>query len=374
MKLLHTADLHIGKTMCDFSLYEDQKYILNQILDIAIAEKVDVIVLAGDIYDRSIPSAEAVGLFDSFLTGCVRANITTLVISGNHDSPERLSFGEKLFEKNGLFIAGNFYGKIKKVELKDAYGRVNFYLLPYVRPGQAGAKTEAEAVEFIMKNTPPLEESERNVLVTHYFVGGKEVALETSESETTVYVGGIDMVPLSLFQSYDYVALGHIHKAQKVGEGSIYYSGTPLAYSFSESSKKTVQLVELKEKGEMSVKTLPLKPLREVRTIRGNLWELIKEEVAVLADREDYIRAVLTNEEAMMEPMSVLRGVYPNAMEIVLEKKQTAISKRQENSQGREKKEGIRLFQEFYQTVRQEELDEEKLRIAASIMKEVAGK
>ena len=369
MKLLHTADLHIGKMMFDFSLYEDQEYILNQILDIAKKEQVDVIVLAGDIYDRSIPSAEAVTLFDTFLTGCVKAGITTMVISGNHDSPERLSFGEKLFEKNGLYIAGNFHGQIKKVELMDAYGKVNFYLLPFVRPGQVGAKTEAEGVEKIIKEASSINKNERNVLITHYFVGGKDSVPETSESENIVYVGGIDMVSPTLFKDYDYVALGHIHKSQKIGQGNVYYSGTPLAYSFSEGSNKSVRIVELKNKEEISVKQVSLIPLREVRTIKGNLWELVKEEVASLENREDYIRAILTNEEALMEPMSVLRSVYPNAMEIVLERKKLATANQKEQIRNRQNKAGIELFQEFYQDVQDEELSEQQLQTAEEIMK-----
>ena len=292
-----------------------------------------------------------------------------MVISGNHDSPERLSFGEKLFEKNGLYIAGNWEGEIKKVQLSDEYGRVNFYLLPFVRPGQAGAKTEAEGVEKIIKEAPSINKKERNVLMTHYFVGGKNFIPETSESENTVYVGGIDMVSAALFKDYDYVALGHIHKPQKVGEGNIYYSGTPLAYSFSEGNQKTVQLVELFKKGQVSVKQIPLCPLREVRTIEGNLWELVKDEVASLANKEDYIRAILTNEEALMEPMSVLRSVYPNAMEIVLERKKLAVANQKEQTYARQNKAGIELFEEFYKDVQEEEISDEQLQTAKEIMK-----
>lgn len=368
MKLLHTADLHIGKTMYEFPLYEDQAYILNQILEIAKKEQVDVLLLAGDIYDRSIPSTEAVTVFDEFLTACVKEGIVTMVISGNHDSPERLSFGGRLFEENRLYIAGIWEGQVKRVTLQDEYGEVDFYLLPFVRPGQLQAKTEGETVEKIMKEIVSLDKGKRNVLMTHYFVGGKNCEPELSESENTVYVGGIDMVSHTIFEEFEYVALGHLHKAQKVGENHVYYAGSPLAYSFSENSSKTIQLVELLGPGEVVVKKMPLKPLREVRTIEGNLWELTKEQVAALENREDYIRAVLTNEEALMEPMAVLRSVYPNAMEIILKEKELANANQRKQQITRKKKSGIELFQDFYTYVEEKDMSEKQLIVAEEMM------
>lgn len=368
MKLLHTADLHIGKTMYEFPLYEDQAYILNQILEIAKKEQVDVLLLAGDIYDRSIPSTEAVTVFDEFLTACVKEGIVTMVISGNHDSPERLSFGGRLFEENRLYIAGIWEGQVKRVTLQDEYGEVDFYLLPFVRPGQLQAKTEGETVEKIMKEIVSLDKGKRNVLMTHYFVGGKNCEPELSESENTVYVGGIDMASHTIFEEFDYVALGHLHKAQKVGENHVYYAGSPLAYSFSENSSKTIQLVELLGPGEVVVKKMPLKPLREVRTIEGNLWELTKEQIAALENREDYIRAVLTNEEALMEPMAVLRSVYPNAMEIILKEKELANANQRKQQITRKKKSGIELFQDFYTYVEEKDMSEKQLIVAEEMM------
>ena len=368
MKILHTADLHIGKTMYEFPLYEDQAYILDQILDIAKKQQVDVLLLAGDIYDRSIPSTEAVTVFDEFLTACVKAGIVTMVISGNHDSPERLSFGGRLFEENRLYIAGTWEGQVKRVTLQDAYGEVDFYLLPFVRPGQVQARTEGEAVEKIMKEAVSLDKGKRNVLMTHYFIGGKNWEPELSESENTVYVGGIDMVSHTLFEEFDYVALGHLHKAQKVSEKHIYYAGSPLAYSFSENGNKTVQLIELMKPGEICVKKVPLTPLRQVRTIEGDLWELTKEQIAALENREDYIRAVLTNEEALMEPMAVLRSVYPNAMEIVLKEKELAVANQKKQQITRKKKSGIELFQDFYAYVQEKDMSEGQLMAAEEMM------
>ncbi|MBD5544459.1 MAG: exonuclease SbcCD subunit D [Lachnospiraceae bacterium] len=368
MKLLHTADLHIGKTMYEFPLYEDQAYILNQILEIARKEQVDVLLLAGDIYDRSIPSTEAVTVFDEFLTACVKEGIVTMVISGNHDSPERLSFGGRLFEENRLYIAGTWEGQVKQVTLEDEYGEVDFFLLPFVRPGQLQARTEGEGVEKIMKEAVSLDKGKRNVLMTHYFVGGKNCEPELSESENTVYVGGIDMVSPALFEEFDYVALGHLHKAQKVGKNHVYYAGSPLAYSFSENSSKTVQLVELLKPGEVVVKKVPLKPLRQVRTVEGDLWELTKEQIAALENREDYIRAVLTNEEALMEPMAVLRSVYPNAMEIILKEKELANVNQRRQQITRKKKSGIELFRDFYTYVEEKDMSEKQLAAAEEMM------
>ena len=374
MKLLHTADLHIGKMMYEFPLYEDQAYILNQILDIAKKEQVDVLLLAGDIYDRSIPSTEAVTIFDEFLTACVKAGIVTMVISGNHDSPERLSFGGRLFEENSLYIAGTWEGDVKQVTLTDDYGEVDFYLLPFIRPGQVLARTEGEAVETIMKDAVFLDKSRRNVLMTHYFVGGTGHEPELSESENTVYVGGIDMVSDSLFDGFDYVALGHLHKAQKIGEKQIYYAGSPLAYSFLENSSKSVQLVELKKPGEVSVKKVPLKPLRQVRTIEGDLWELTKEQIASLENREDYIRAILTNEEALMEPMAVLRSVYPNAMEIMLKEKELAAANQKKQQVTKKRKSGMELFKDFYAYVQGEDMSGKQLAVAEEMMNKARAK
>lgn len=375
MRFLHTADLHIGKVMYEFSLEEDQNFILNEILKVAKEREVDALLLAGDIFDRSVPTAEAMQLFDSFLNRCVEMELKVLLVSGNHDSPKRLAYGSSLFKQNGLHFATFPKEQIERITLKDDFGVVNFYLLPFFKPSYFSLGSEAEATGAVIKKTmeADFQEEERNVLLTHYFVGDKGKMPELSDSENPAYVGGLDLVPASLFEAFDYTALGHIHKAQKVGGGNIYYSGTPLAYSFSEAGRqKSIQLVELKEKGSLTIEAIPLTPLKEVRVIKGDLWELIKEEVVSLSNKEDYIKAVLTNKEALLDPMSILRSVYPNVMEIEIEQqlfKSTDFSI--EGTQERNKS-PLALLLDFFEFVYDEPMEEELKELAAALLKEVS--
>lgn len=360
MKLVHTGDLHIGKIVNGFSMMEDQKYILKQIYEISCREKADALILAGDIYDRAIPPAEAVVLLDHFLTDMAEAGILVFLISGNHDSPERLGFAAKLLEDKRIHIGGVYENCLKEVKVTDLYGEVTFVLMPFVRPATVEAKTSGEAAERMLSQR--VKGKEREILVSHCFVtdGGREP--ELSDGETTVHVGGLDNVEASLLGGFDYVALGHIHKPQKIGQGNIYYAGAPLAYSFSEAGhEKSVNLVELGEEGETTVRRIPLKPLHEMRRIRGRLEELMRPEIVAAGDAEDYIRAELTDEEELIDPIGTLRSVYPNIMQIVLmkneEKENTAYTSRLQ-----EKRKSIpELFQDFYEMIRGEKPDEEKM-------------
>lgn len=375
MRFLHTADLHIGKVMYEFSLEEDQNFILNEILDIAKERAVDALLLSGDIFDRSVPAAEAMILFDTFLTRCVKMGIKVLLISGNHDSPKRLAYGSSLFKQNGLHFATFPKEQIEKITLRDEFGVVNFYLLPFFKLSYFSMSNEAEAISAVMEMTmkKDFNNEDRNVLLTHYFVGDRGKMPEISESENPAYVGGLDLVPASLFEAFDYTALGHIHKAQKIGGGNSYYSGAPLAYSFSEAGKKkSIQFVELREKDIVKIEEIPLTPLREVRVIKGDLWELIKEEVVSLSNKEDYIKAVLTNKEALLDPMSILRSVYPNVMEIEIEQQQFKHTDFLIEGQRDKKKSPIALFEEFFEFVYDEPMEEELKHLAASILKEVS--
>ena len=295
MKLLHTADLHIGKKIFELSLIEDQKYILNQIYDIACREQVDAVLIAGDVYDRAVPSTEAVELLDDFLTRFQMAEIPVIMISGNHDSPERVSFANAILEKQGLYIAGSYQEPLKTVVLEDAYGPVHFVCMPFVKPAVVGGTSSAEAVEMMLSKLPmTLSMNQRYVLLTHYFVTGENgESPELSDSETDVNVGGLDSVPASYFSNFCYVALGHIHKPQHIGKSEVYYSGSPLKYSFSEArGDKSVNIVELGERGQVNVRREKLTPLREMRCIKGKLAELMSPEVvAQVGDGlEDYIR------------------------------------------------------------------------------------
>lgn len=380
MKLLHTADLHIGKIVNDFSMLEDQRYILEQIKNIALYHEADGVVIAGDIYDRAIPSGEAVMLLDDFLTDLSEKGISVYLISGNHDSPERISFGENLLARQGIFIGGVYRGKLPAFQVRDEWGTVEIALLPFVRPAQADARTSEEAVARILqeyfeeeKKEKNSKEKKRRVLVTHYFVTDAGREPELSDSETTIHVGDLDNVEVSLFKDFDYVALGHIHKPQKIGGKHVYYSGSPLKYSFGEVNQtKSVLLIELTEEGLSRVEPIPLKPLREMRKVKGSLEEIMKNAVSAGEAREDYIQAVLTDQEELIDPIGTLRSVYPNIMQIVREEKKEKTSATA-GSFTIGKREPEALFEEFYQTVRGEELTNQGRELIEEVVKKLEG-
>ncbi len=370
MKFLHTGDLHIGKIVNDFSMIEDQKYILQQMIEMAKEEKVDAVVIAGDIYDRAIPSAEAVTLLNMFLTQLVRLNITVILISGNHDSPERIEFAEEILQESNVYIAGVYKERLKKVNFTDEYGTITFVLAPFIKPALAEAKTSGEAVKNILSRET-LDGNGRQVLVTHFFVTNEGQEPELADSETTFHVGGLDNVEASLFKDFDYVALGHIHKPQQIKDKPIYYAGSPLAYSFSEAGKtKTVNLVEIKAKGDISVRQLALSPLHEMRKIRGSLKELMADEVVQAANPSDYIQAQLTNEEELIDPISTLRSVYPNVMQIILLKNESRGKEEYESKMPEKRKSIPELFSDFYEILREEEPDENRMEVITETARE----
>ena len=381
MRFLHTADLHIGKVVNEFSMIEDQRLILKQIKEIALEKAVDGVLLAGDIYDRAIPSGEAVLLLDEFLTTLAQKGIWVFLISGNHDSSERLSFGGQILARQKIAIGSIYRGELDTYLLEGEKENVEIVLLPYVKPAYADAKNCNEAVENILNRyaeqkslTDSLKnESDkpvRRILMTHYFVtdAGKEP--ELSDSESTIHVGGLDNVEASLFEAFDYVALGHIHKPQQIGNGNVYYAGTPLKYSFGEvNQQKSVRYLELNGSDEVMTETIPLKPVREMRKVRGSLKEIMERAVLEDACREDYIQAVLTDRGELIDPIGTLRSVYPNVMQIVREKEGTAESRPQTDSLIKEK-EPIALFEEFYEMVYEEKLSENEKAVVQSVMKE----
>lgn len=372
MKLLHTADLHIGKIVNDFSMLQDQKYILEQIKQVAIDEQVTGLLLAGDIYDRAIPQGEAVTLLNDFLTSLAEKGILVFLISGNHDSPERLSFGEMLLRQAGIVIAGNYKETLTTYTIEEESGAVEIVLLPFVKPARADARTSGEAVGKLLKGyweTQSGQERKRRVLMTHCFVtdGGREP--ELSDSETTIHVGGLDNVEASLFEGFDYVALGHIHKPQQIGSRPVYYAGSPLKYSFGEwKQTKSVLLITLKEEGVSEVKQCPLLPLREMRKIKGTLQKLMEEAGKEPAGKEDYIQAQLTDEGELIDPIGTLRSVYPNIMQIVREEgkeEQTASHECKVMSTKNPEK----LFEDFYELVREKEMEAEEKKIIADVIR-----
>lgn len=381
MRFLHIADLHIGKIVNEISMLEDQRFILKQICEMATANQVDALVVAGDIYDRSIPTAEAVTLFDWFITDLSQRNIPVVMISGNHDSPERISFGGALLDKQGVHIAGVRQQSLSKVTFEKEGSKTEFVLLPFCKPASVGARTSEEAVRLLLEEywTKEKQEAKKRILVTHFFVTDAGREPELSDSETTIHIGGLDNVEASVFEGFDYVALGHIHKCQQIGTRPIWYSGAPLKYSFGETQEKAALLVELNEEGPLQVKKLELRPRLEMRKIKGTLQELL-EMKSIGESRQDYIQAILTDKEELIEPIGTLRGVYPNIMQIVREETRfhsgisgDASIQVSKSKALAEKKDTLALFEAFYETVREEQLSEEGKNVIVSIVKELEG-
>ena len=351
MKLMHLSDLHLGKKVYEFSMYEDQKYILSQILDIADKEQVQAVMICGDIYDKQIPPAESVQLFDDFLTKLSVRKLPVFIISGNHDSAERLSFGARLMEQSGVCFSETFSGKIQTYQLQDENGSLNLYLLPFLKPTivrQAFPEAEIgsyqDAVTYALQQVKP-DESQRNILMAHQFVTGAH----RSESEE-ILVGGLDNIDASVFSAYDYVALGHIHTPQKVGRETIRYCGTPIKYSFSEAAKdKSVTIVELAEKGKVQIQEHILKPLHDLREIRGTYEELTARKNYADTDVEDYLHITLTDEEDIMDVMDKLHTIYPNIMKLDYDNLRTRNSNHISGVDPLQEKSPAELFEAFYQ-------------------------
>ena len=319
MKILHLSDLHIGKIIYEQSLLEDQEYMLKQIEKIIEKEKIEAVLISGDIYDRSIPPADAVDILNKFLNTLIKTlKVKVFIISGNHDSKERLNFGSQIFENDGLYIQTTYTGKIRKVELTE---KINIYMLPFIKPievKQYFENTKIETYNDAIKqiiSKEKIDKNKINILMAHQFVTSGTINPETSESET-INIGGIDNVDASNFSEFDYVALGHIHGPQKIGNEKIRYSGTMLKYSFSEvAHNKSAVIIEIKE-GELDYKLKPLIPLRDMRKIQGPIEELIKEENYKGTNQQDYIKAIITNEEAIYDAIGQIRKIYPNTLSL----------------------------------------------------------
>lgn len=327
MRLLHLADLHIGKRVHEFSMLEDQRYILKQILEIMEREQADGVLIAGDLYDKTVPSAEAVQLLDDFLTKIAERKIPVFLISGNHDSAERISFGAKLFAKSGVYFASCYQGQTEFVTLQDAYGELDIYLLPFIRPVHVRQAFPEQADKIVSYQDAlqtvlahiNLNRERRNVLVAHQFVTGAE----RCESED-IQVGGLDNVDASLFDDFDYVALGHIHGPQWILRETVRYAGTPLKYSFSETRhQKAVTIIELRGKGETKIRTIPLEPLRDMRKIRGTYEELTRRSVYENTNLEDFVQITLTDETDIFDAVGKLRVIYPNLMKLEYDNRRT---------------------------------------------------
>ena len=331
MKFLHLSDLHIGKIVNGYSMLNDQRHIIDQVLGYIQAERPDAVVIAGDVYDRSVPGVEAVRLFDDFLTKLANANTKVMLISGNHDSPERLNYASRLLSDKGLFLCGTFDGTLRKVTLADGHGEVHFWLLPFIKPSSVSGLFRGREIESYNDalaaalETAEVDYSDRNVLVSHQFYTKAGVAPARSESEL-ISVGGLEEIDAGLIEGFDYAALGHLHRAQSVGAVHVRYAGSPIKYSFSEwRQDKSVTLVEIKEKGSLGLTEFPLTPLHDMREIRGEIEKLTSPDVSSLADEKDYLRVILTDEGEIIDPMGKLRSVYPNIMSLDFENSRTSI-------------------------------------------------
>lgn len=381
MKFLHISDLHIGKKFRETDFTEDQIYILNEIIRIVDDIKPDGIFIAGDVYDRSVPTANAVNLFDDFLTRLELRSIRTFIISGNHDSPERLNFGKEIMGKNGIYIAGAFKGKPDRITLEDEFGSIYIYLLPFVKPSivsyylkDEDTSTYEKAVKAVI-DAAQIDVTKRNILIAHQFVTNQGVEPEQSDSEL-LSVGGLDNIDVSVFEPFDYVALGHIHGPQKIGRETVRYCGTPLKYSFSECNhKKSVTCIEIGNKGDIKLTYLPLHPKRDMRIIKDNINNLLSDEKYTGMNCEDYIQAIITDEEDVYDPMGRLRTVYPNILILERENARTRINEDSRTSATGDvaNRTPLDLFEEFFKNQNNVELNDRQRKIVMEILTELGG-
>lgn len=360
MKFAHISDLHLGKRVHQFSMIEDQKYILDKIVELVVQEEVDGVFIAGDIYDKVYPSAEAVALFDSFLVKLAKEDIKVFVISGNHDSPERIAFLGQLTQKAGVYLSPVYDGEVKKISMEDQHGKLNVYLLPFIKPihvrhffPEETIANYTEAMKVVVEHME-LNSEERNILVAHQFVTG---AMRSDSEE--ISVGGLDNVEASVFETFDYVALGHIHRPQKMGSERIRYSGTPLKYSFSEcQDNKSLTIVEVKEKGNVEIKSIPLVPLHDMVKIKGNFMEIMNPMNFPAIDSNSYLHITLTDEQDIPEAFRRLSDVYPNLMQMEYDNTRTRQKREIHISTENARRNPLEMFANLYETMNNQPLSE----------------
>lgn len=374
MKLIHLSDLHLGKRVNEFSMIEDQKYILNEIINVIDEQKPDGVMIAGDIYDRSTPSVEAVKLFDDFLVSLSNRNLNIFILSGNHDSPERIAFGSRIMCSRAIYLSPVYNGNIEPVVLHDEYGDVNIYMLPFVKPANVRSffpdeeiTTYTDAVRCAVSHMNT-DQSKRNILIAHQFVTGAK----TSDSEE-ISVGGSDNVDVNVFDMFDYTALGHIHGPQSIGRETVRYCGSPLKYSFSEEKHiKSVTIVDLGEKGNVTIHTSPLTPLHDLRTVKGTYDEITARDFYEDTDMEDYIRVVLTDESDIFDALGKLRLFYKNIMKLEYDNTRTQSDYTFEiGADITEKKSPLDLFAEFYQKQNNQPISDEQRSFMEKLINDV---
>lgn len=362
MKLIHLSDLHLGKRVNEFSMLDDQKYILTKILNIIDAENPQAVVIAGDVYDKAVPPAEAIALFDDFLVRLAQRRLHVFTISGNHDSPERIAFGSRLMDAAGIHMSKVYDGTVTPVCLEDEFGAVHFWLLPFIKPmhvrrffPEETIETYTDAIQLAV-NQMHIDSSKRNVLITHQFVTGAS----RSESEE-LSVGGTDNVDAAAFAGFDYVALGHIHSPQNCGSETIRYCGTPLKYSFSEADdQKSVTIAELEAKGSLHIRTVPLVPKYDMKQWRGTFSQIMDPEFYT-GKHEDYTHITLTDEEDIPDAIGKLRTVYHRLMKLDYDNTRTRSNSEILGADMRENMSPLQLFSDFYELQNNQPMRPEQL-------------
>ena len=376
MKLLHLSDLHLGKRVNEFSMLEDQEYILTKIINIIDEQTLDGVIIAGDVYDKSVPSAEAVELFDDFLVRLSKRDLKVFVISGNHDSAERIAFGGRLMDKSGIYMSPVYDGKVEPITLTDDFGEVNIYMLPFVKPAHVRRfypeneiASYTDAIKTVIDDMD-IDKAKRNILITHQFVTGAS----RTESED-ISVGGTDNVDVTVFEKFDYVALGHIHRSQKCKSEYIRYSGTPLKYSFSEANdKKEVVISDIKEKGNVELSFIPLIPKRDMVEIKGKYDELtLKSFYENTTYNEDYMHITLTDEEDIPDVLTKLRVIYKNIMKLDYDNQRTRHFVEINGAENVEKKSPFEHFGEFYEMQNGQALSDEQSEFMADMIEQIWG-
>ncbi len=370
VKLLHISDLHIGKRLHGYDLIPDQREALSEIVSMAQENKADGVIIAGDVYDKNVPSAEAMSLFSEFIAQLAEIRMPVYIISGNHDNADRISYFSQILSVSGVYVSERFDGRLQTHTVSDEYGELKIHLLPFikpthVRPFYPDRKIESyeDAVRAVLENSP-IDKNERNVIVTHQFIAGAVVC--DSEERT---IGTLEDIPASLFADFDYTALGHLHAPQKVMYDTVRYSGTPLKYSFSEAShKKCALLVEVREKGSVEINKLPITQPHDMREIEGSFEELMD-----MPYSEDYIRAVLTENELLTDLRVSLQTRFPNLMQLVIRREDRDYEETVAELEMTEKKSASELFFDFYTMRNGAFPDEERMELVRSILEELEG-
>ncbi len=384
MKIIHTADWHIGKIVHEYSMLEEQEYILKEFVKIVKEENPHAIIIAGDIYDRAVAPAEAVELLDKVIGELVLdIKIPVFIISGNHDSPERLCFGSGILRSKNLFIEGHFEKDTKKIVLRDEYGPVNFYLLPYVDPAivrsvyeDGSIRTYDQAAKAIIERlSGNINKNERNIIVTHNYVRGIN-ELSISDSERPLSIGGVDFIDVEKFKDFNYTALGHLHRPQKAGSDKAFYSGSILKYSFSEvNHKKSINIVNINSKGEAEICLRELKPRKDMRDLEASLRDLLSPSFYKNIETEHFYRITLTDKGEILDPMGKLKSVYPNVLQIMVKDRlRTTEEARTAAGEGYRDKTKLELFEEFYKSLNDGDLEPENANIISKIIEEVERK